>query len=150
MSLLQSIIFSFLLILAGFSLYNGHYTSVIYEVVIFILIFLLSRYPNSKILHMLFTKLGPVPEEGMLHSQYISQLILFNAKYIFILWTFLTIMYHFNPDILRNLSSSSSNIPFIVMAAVFMFMLMFTVLLVLNLVKYMFIKAFQRDRIYEK
>lgn len=150
MPLLQSIIFIFLVILAGFSLYNGHYNSAIYEVIIFILIFLSNRYPNSKILHMLFTKLAPVPEDGMLHSQYISQLILFNAKYIFILWTFLTIMYHFKPDILSNLSSSSSNIPAIVMATLFIFMMLLTILLVINLVKYMYIKFFRRDRIYEK
>ena len=63
------------------------------------------------------------------------------------LWTFLTIMYHFNPDILRDLSSSSSNIPAIAMATVFIFMLMFTVLLVVNLLKYMYIKIFHRDTV---
>ena len=149
MSLLKSVLFIFFLVFAGFSLYSGHYNSTIYEVIVLILIFLSNRYPNNKILHMLFTKLAPVPEDGMLYSQYISQLILFNAKYIFILWTILTIMYHFNPDILRNLSSSSSNILPIIMATLFIFMLMLIILLVINLIKYIYIKFFNRDRIYE-
>jgi len=150
MTLLKNIIFILLLVLAFFSLYNGHYNSAIYEVIILILIFLKNRYPNSKILHRLFMKLAPVPEDGMLHSQYISQLILFNAKYIFILWSFLTIMYHFNPGILKNLSSSSSNIAAIVMATMFIFMLLLVILFVVNLLKYVYIKIFHRDSIYEK
>lgn len=150
MSLLKSILFIFLFVLAGFSLYNGHYNSALFEVIILILIFLKTRYPNNKILHMFFTKLAPVPEDGMLYSQYISQLILFNAKYIFILWTFLTIMYHFNPDILKNLSSSSSNISAIIMTILLIFILLLAILLVVNLLKYMYIKFFHRDSIYEK
>jgi len=150
MYVLKSILFFLLLLLVGFSFYHGHYNAAIFEVMIFILIFFKNRYPDSKILHILFTKLAPVPEEGMLRSQYISQLILFNAKYIFILWTAITVMYYFNPDILKNLSQSSSIIPAIGITALFILMLLAVILLVVNLLKYMYIKIFHSDGIYGK
>lgn len=150
MFLFRGIIFFALLFLVVFSFYHEHYNAVIFEVVTFILIWLRSHYPDNKALQILFTKLAPVPEEGMLYSQYISQLILFNAKYIFILWTILTAIHYWKPDIFINLSTSSLNIIAMLMTSLFVFMFLLLILLIVNFLKYMYIKFFNRDSVYQK
>ena len=150
MSLVKFILFFFLMSLIVYSLYHGHYNTSVLEFIMFILFFLKNRYPDSKILNILLMPLAPVRKEGMLHSQYIAQLVLFNAKYIYILWIILSIMYYLNPKILRDLGDLTSIITAIVMTTLTILMFLFTVLFVINFLKYMYIKFFHRDRIYEK
>jgi len=149
MFILKKVLFFILVLVVIFSCYHGHFNSLSFEIVIFILLFLKIRYPNSKILHILFTKLSPISEEGMLYSQYISQLILFNAKYILILLVIATIMYSLNPDILISISISSVNILAIVMTMILIFIFLIIILFVVNIFKYMYIKIFHKDSIYK-
>lgn len=148
MPFFQKIAFVILFLFCLVSLYYGHFNFAVIDMIILVLVFFKQRYPKSAILRMLLRNVTPVPRKGIAHSQYIAELILLHTTNVFILWSSVVVLFYFNPNIFKNLSTIPSQLIAVVMSMLIILLALQTILFTFNLIQYLYIKLFNKDFIY--
>ncbi len=144
----QFALFFVLLCICLASLYYGKFTSAVFDLLLMVLWYYKRKYPENSFLLFLFRNTTPVPVRGMRHSRYIAALVIHHVTYITVLFIVLAVLFYFNPQLFSKYSTLTDKIILGAVIMISVFFLLQLILLIVNLLKYIYIRIFAKDFIY--